>query len=393
VSAEGMNTVVVVVVVAMMLGLAAGDSQPSSGFIHCVSSEGGVFAVDITWQINNDVICFTLSSECDDCWLGLGLNTDGRRQNEMENGDFYVATFTDPGPDGNFIAVSDLFLGPVVGPPSNDLSNPKCFYNAIVPPYSASQVDGVTTFSFCRLLVTGDSTCDNDIIQNKSMVVLCAHGKSNVFDYHGSNRGFTQNYSFTGQIHLDTDSTGLVVVEKTYATFVAWHACMMFLAFGILLPFGLFIARFLKSFWWWFPLHIAVQILSVTLTFIAFTLIVLETPEKVSFTFWHSYIGLAALILIWFSPFLGLISHFMWDPNRSSIPLFPDKIHWYVGRLGILVGFAAIYLGIYRLESNFSEGTLVAAYVFSILLVFYVACLITVSIAQRFKDTGYDTIQ
>jgi hypothetical protein len=160
------------------------------------------------------------------------------------------------------------------------------------------------------------------------------------------------------------------------------------------MPFGLFVSRFLKSFWWWFPLHIGIQLLAVALTAIAFILIVLATPEVVSFTFWHAYIGLVALILAWSSPFLGLISHLMWDPNRSSIPIFPDQTHWYVGRLALLAGFAAIYLGIYRLEELYSEGSLIIAYVFTILLVFYVTSLVSVDIAQRFKDpNAYDAIQ
>ena len=149
----------------------------------------------------------------------------------MQNGDFYVATFTDSGPDGSvrslflsertgsfhfspfpqFLAVSDLYLNSKVTEPYNDLSNPNCSYNAIVPPYTATQADGITSFSFCRLLVTGDTTCDHDILQNTSMEVLCAHGKSNAFGYHGPNRGFMQNYTFAGQIPLDTDSTGQVV--------------------------------------------------------------------------------------------------------------------------------------------------------------------------------------
>ncbi len=47
-----------------MLGLVLGDTP--AGSIHCVSEAGGPFAVDIDWQINDDIICFTLTSECDE---------------------------------------------------------------------------------------------------------------------------------------------------------------------------------------------------------------------------------------------------------------------------------------------------------------------------------------
>lgn len=33
------------------------------------------------------------------------------------------------------------------------------------------------------------------------------------------------------------------------------HGSLMFAAFGVLMTFGVFVGRYLKRYWWWFPLR------------------------------------------------------------------------------------------------------------------------------------------
>jgi hypothetical protein len=126
---------------------------------------------------------------------------------------------------------------------------------------------------------------------------------------------------------------------------------MMFLAFGILMPWGAFVSRYMKSFWWWFPLHIVIQMVAVLLTVASFIIIYTNASRGIDFL--HAYFGLAALGAAWISPILGLAAHLTWNPNRDGIPIFPDKMHWYIARLAILLGFTAIFMGILYLVSVF----------------------------------------
>jgi hypothetical protein len=63
-------------------------------------------------------------------------------------------------------------------PPVSDTTIFGCSNNAVVPPNSASQINGIASYSFCRPLNSGE-TCDSEITLNQQMNVLCAHGKSN----------------------------------------------------------------------------------------------------------------------------------------------------------------------------------------------------------------------
>src|SRR3990167_1053908 len=82
---------------------------------------------------------------------------------------------------------------------------------------------------------------------------------------------------------LNTNSTSLLpfsplpsrssffLISFLYSLF-SWHGTLMIVAFGFCLSLGIFLPRYLKSFWWWFPLHIALQIFGVFLSIIAFIL-------------------------------------------------------------------------------------------------------------------------
>jgi hypothetical protein len=72
--------------------------------------------------------------------------------------------------------------------------------------------------------------------------------------------------------------------------------------------------------------------------------------------------GLLVLILCFAQSFVGYLADLFWDPNRlgivdllsifyslifvsSSVPVFPDVVHWYLGRFTIALSFITIILG------------------------------------------------
>jgi len=367
---------VVVVTIGLCASGAASQNITNSSFT-CV---GDSFLVDVEWTINDDVICFTASTECEGgCWLGIGFNSPSDPiAHVMRYADYYIATFDNK---SQSFTVTDMHMEETSPPFDDTLFG--CRNNIILPPYSASQVDGVTTYSFCRLLDTGDDLCDKKIVLDEDIIVMCAHGTSNDFAYHGTLFRSYFTYKFSAK---DPDTHNNIISDDS-GSYIQWHAGLMFLAFGILMPLGAFIARYLRAYWWWFPMHMGIQFVAIAITIISFIIIIDMTDDDVSFTFIHAYVGLAALILAWLAPLIGLCAHIMWDPDRSHAPVFPDKVHWYNGLLAILVGFAAIYLGCFRM------GVIPLAYVFVVLVVIYVLVFMSIELARTQKsDEEYNPL-
>ena len=75
------------------------------------------------------------------------------------------------------VSVTDMHMEATSPPLDDTLFG--CHNNVILPPYAASQVDGIMTYSFCRLLDTGDDLCDKKIVLDEEILVMCAHGTSN----------------------------------------------------------------------------------------------------------------------------------------------------------------------------------------------------------------------
>jgi len=125
---------------------------------------------------------------------------------------------------------------------------------------------------------------------------------------------------------------------------------MMVIAFAFCASFGVFVARYLKDFYWWFPLHIFVQGFGVLLSFSSFIIALLMTPRH--FSTLHSWFGLCVLCFTALAPALGLAAHIVYDHSRRDPPIWPDKIHWWVGRLTLVLSYITIFLGLRQYGSN-----------------------------------------
>lgn len=73
-----------------------------------------------------------------------------------------------------------------------------------------------------------------------------------------------------------------------YFNSCSWHACCMTIAFGFCMSIGLFFPRYLKSFWWWFPMHILIQITGVILAITGFIIIFVRAGGN-HFSYTHSW--------------------------------------------------------------------------------------------------------
>jgi hypothetical protein len=83
------------------------------------------------------------------------------------------------------------------------------------------------------------------------------------------------------------------------------------------------------------------------------------------------------------TPLLGTSSHFTWNPNRKSIPVFPDQIHWWFGRITIVLSWIAIIMGmrLYGIPYEIEVA-------FGFVLITYVLTYIWLDI-MKIKEIGF----
>lgn len=85
-------------------------------------------------------------------------------------------------------------------------------------------------------------------------------------------------------------------------------------------------ARYIKDYYWWFPLHIILQATGVLLSIVGFGLAVAMT-EGSHFSTLHSWFGLVTLCLSVVAPALGVAADMTYEPTRDSPPWWPDIFH------------------------------------------------------------------
>ncbi|EGC39611.1 hypothetical protein DICPUDRAFT_147581 [Dictyostelium purpureum] len=280
---------------------------------------------NLQWVIfNNDTITFQVSVN-KNAWVALGWHCKGcSSDGAMENADYNIATF-----DSNGNGVVWDCVNPD-GTPMNDTD--AGFTNDIIS-YSAYQTSGYSIMIFSKKLSTGDKGGDR-ILYDGPTDFIWAHGESNGFGDHGVGN--------SGRVTVDLSKGQIVASEGI--DYVDWHASFMCVAFGLLMPFSIFSARFLKVFMWWWPIHYVCNGLASICAIIGFGM-ALKMVGGFDFSTTHSIFGIITLCLVVVSILFGVLSHFLWKPTREKTPIFPDILHWFIGRITFALSIASIITG------------------------------------------------
>jgi len=159
------------------------------------------------------------------------------------------------------------------------------------------------------------------------------------------------------------------------------HGVLMGVIWAIAIPITSFIARYLKSQLGhaWFEIHRIVNGIAMLIQLAAFILAVIFV-QGLHFNNAHKIIGLIVFILGTVQPVLGVIADRLFDPNRESAPIFPDKIHWVIGWLSLLLGLVNIPLGAFYFPSpqaGLIATAAISAIVGGFLIIFAIQNLIT----------------
>jgi cytochrome b561 len=66
----------------------------------------------------------------------------------------------------------------------------------------------------------------------------------------------------------------------------------------------------------------------------------------------HNVFGLAIFIAMFVQVLLGFVSNRLFNADRVAVPWWPDRVHWWFGRLVLFCAFLNIYLGLWKLQGS-----------------------------------------
>jgi len=211
--------------------------------------------------------------------------------------------------------------------------------------FNGNEAAGVTQLIMIRKLISADS---NDISIAKGTQ------QTLIYSYRETNKVIDQHDKTPTPILLDFFSGGQAKLINLQVV----HGALMFISWFVIAPFGFFLARFMKSFSWWFQVHRAIMLVAMAALIAGFGVIVSSTTEH--FNNAHKIIGLIVTIIGASQPLFGFLADKFYKPDRPATPIFPDKVHWVLGWVSIALGMINILLGL--IEYDFTAPGVLIAY-------------------------------
>ena len=185
--------------------------------------------------------------------------------------------------------------------------------------------------------------------------------KSNL-NMHYSKGSFSVNMFVSGD-------KAVTILEKVPETIVL-HGSLMFVSWNVVAPVAIFIAIFMKSQLgvWWFRAHISLFIFG-TLLLQLVSFVYIYNYSTIHFNTIHKQLGLTIFVVSFFQVLLGFIIDKLWNPTRNHIPWW-DQLHWWTGRMLMLLTVPTIVLGFIELETySFNQNFIYTYIAYIIILV------------------------
>jgi hypothetical protein len=204
-----------------------------------------------------------------------------------------------------------------------------------------------TVVRWRRKLFTPD-VHDMDI-ENREIYVLWAYGRmpgqGTEFDVH-YDRGIVQMNMASNTLNEDVRADG----RSRHTPRRTAHGIMMVVAWAGLITPGNFISRYIRPLTGrWFPAHIGLQLMGVTLATVAWILMSADLGFRNDHFFSvHGVLGLILMLASYIQIALGVVSHLLFNPNRSNPPFLPDRLHGIMGRTVQVFAAFNIFLGMWR---------------------------------------------
>jgi hypothetical protein len=156
---------------------------------------------------------------------------------------------------------------------------------------------------------------------------------------------------------------------------VLLHGLLMLIAWLAISAVATFIARYLKDLGHgWYLMHRGLMTIVVVATFIGFILITIHVgADGVHYGSPHAVIGVLVVMFSIVQPLIGILSNRWWSPNRNGTPVFPDVVHWWLGRIVIALGFINCLLGILLFNADQASGAMILFLIWVVVIIVYTA--------------------
>ena len=114
------------------------------------------------------------------------------------------------------------------------------------------------------------------------------------------------------------------------------------------------------------------QITCVVLSFTGFIIVVIYRGKAPHFINFHEVLGLIVTIILLGQIFLGALSSIIFTARKGKrgrhTPIFPDKAHWYTGRMLWILASIDIFVGIIEIQTHWSVPLLFAIFIVTFLI-------------------------
>lgn len=125
--------------------------------------------------------------------------------------------------------------------------------------------------------------------------------------------------------------------------FLLCHVFPLCIAWLLLVPFSIATAYLRRSWRYWFRWHILINVLAMLFMIVGCTTGIMKSSGKHVDNF-HRQCGMTLIFLTLFQLALGAYISYMYNPDRSTIPI-TDISHWWLGRACVILAFITILSG------------------------------------------------
>ena len=131
-----------------------------------------------------------------------------------------------------------------------------------------------------------------------------------------------------------------------------WHGFFMIVAWCLLMLPGMWLARYFKvQMPKWFTYHWRIQAVAFVFMLVGFVLAWVALSGRID-TSPHGLIGFTVVFAMTAQVVLGYLSNALWFEGKPP-HWYPDKMHWWLGRLAGILGLVNLFFGIDAFDEKF----------------------------------------